>query len=52
MIMCKYLRMLLPMELQLDSNKKTRIVMCQLYQQNCRWIDKHQNSIGKSICNR
>jgi hypothetical protein len=48
---CNFLWTFLPIELQLDSNRESRIVMCHLYQQNCRWIDRQKHFVGNTIGN-
>ena len=48
---CKFLWMVLPMKLQLDSNRNGRIVTCHLYWHNCRWIDIKNNYVGNFIGN-
>jgi hypothetical protein len=39
-MMFNFLWMILPTELQLDSNRKSHTMTCHLYQQNCRRIDR------------
>jgi len=47
----KFLWMMLPTELQSDSNWDVRTVTCLLHRQNGRWIYKQKYYVGNYIGN-